>query len=126
MTSDISHPLEHVLLVARTHAPTEANAAPDKVIAGSGAALDWGAWSDPGRGFHVGHWQSEAGIRAVSYAETELCLVVEGRVRLADATGAIEFGPGEAFLITPGFIGSWESIGRVTKLYAILDPAPAR
>ena len=31
------------------------------------------------------------------------------------------FGPGEAFLIKPGFRGTWESIGRVTKIYAILD-----
>ncbi|MFO1105264.1 MAG: cupin domain-containing protein [Amaricoccus sp.] len=124
--SDISHPLEHVLLIARTHAATEVDAPPEKVSAGSGKALDWATYSDPARGFHVGHWQAEPGIRAVHYTETELCHLLEGRVRLSDASGAIEFGPGESFVISPGFTGTWESIGRVTKLYAILDPAPAR
>ena len=33
-----------------------------------------------------------------------------------------DFGPGEAFVIDAGFRGTWESIGRVTKIYAILEP----
>ena len=33
--------------------------------------------------------------------------------------------PGDAFVIAAGFRGTWESIGRVTKVYAILEPGPA-
>ena len=57
----------------------------------------------------------------VDYSETELCVLIEGSARLTDDSGSVTFGPGAAFLIEPGFRGTWESIGRVTKIYAILD-----
>ena len=63
----------------------------------------------------------EPGIRRVAYDETEFCVILEGRVRLEGEGGAVEFGPGEAFVIEGGFSGTWESIGRVVKLYAILE-----
>jgi len=98
-------------------------AAPEKLVSGSGLARVWNAFSDPAGRFHVGHWQSEAGVRAVRYTETELCVILEGRARLTGSGGAsAEFGPGDAFVIAPGFEGAWESIGRVTKIYAILEP----
>ena len=95
------------------------------MLAGSGAAVAWNAFSDPSGRFHAGHWQAEPGMRAVAYTETELCVLLEGRVRLTDAAGSVEFGPGDAFVIAAGFRGTWESIGRVTKIYAILEPAAA-
>jgi hypothetical protein len=100
-----------------------ADSPPEKLVSGSGAARLWNAFSDPTGKFHAGHWQSEAGVRAVRYTETELCVIIEGRARLTDAGGAAaEFGPGEAFVIAAGFEGTWESIGRLTKIYAILEP----
>ena len=100
-----------------------ADAAAKRVLAGSGVARLWNAFADPSGRFHAGHWQAEPGALRVSYTETELCVLIEGRVRLTDTGGAaVEYGPGEAFVIAAGFEGSWESIGRVTKLYAILMP----
>jgi uncharacterized cupin superfamily protein len=100
-----------------------ADASPEKVLAGSGAARAWNAFSDASGRFHAGHWQAEPGVRAVDYAESEVCVILEGRVRLRDADGAAgEFGPGDAFVIAAGFRGTWESIGRVTKIYAVLEP----
>ncbi len=101
-----------------------AEEAPAHVIAqGSGLSRVWNAFSGEDGRFHVGHWQSEPGIRRVNYTETELCVILEGRVKLTDAAGAVaEFGPGEAFVIASGFRGTWESVGRVTKIYAILEP----
>ena len=58
----------------------------------------------------------------VSYTETELCVLLEGRVRLTDDRGSAEFAPGDAFVIAAGFRGTWESIGQVSKIYAILEP----
>ncbi|HMQ93073.1 MAG TPA: cupin domain-containing protein [Amaricoccus sp.] len=112
----------HIRRLSREGAPVADVAAPEKLLAGSGVARLWNAFSDPGGRFHAGHWQSEAGVRAVHYTETELCVILEGRVRLKDSGGATaEFGPGDAFVIAAGFEGSWESIGRVTKIYAILE-----
>ncbi len=111
------HPL------SRSAAPASADPPPEKVIAGSGHARAWNAFSSGDGRFHAGHWQAEPGVLAVSYTETELCVLIEGRVRLSDGQGSVEFGPGEAFVIDAGFRGTWESIGRVTKIYAILEPA---
>jgi uncharacterized cupin superfamily protein len=99
-----------------------ADASPERVLAGSGTARVWNAFSDATGRFHAGIWQAEPGVLAVTYTETELCVLTEGRVRLTDASGSVEFGPGEAFVIAAGFRGRWESLGRVTKLYAILEP----
>jgi uncharacterized cupin superfamily protein len=101
--------------------PADADA--KRVLGGSGVARLWNAFSDPSGRFHAGHWQAEPGALRVTYTETELCVLIEGRVRLTDAGGAaVEYGPGEAFVIAAGFEGVWESIGRVTKIYAILMP----
>lgn len=113
---------EHIHRVDRVGEPAPDVAAPEKLLSGSGVARLWNAFSDPAGRFHVGHWQSEPGVRAVRYTETELCVIIEGRARLTDANGAgTEFGPGEAFVIAAGFEGTWESIGRLTKIYAILE-----
>ncbi len=112
----------HLHAVTRTGPGTPAPAAADRLIAGSGVSSVWNAFSDGGGRFHVGHWQSEAGLRAVCYDETEFCVILSGRVRLTGPDGAAEFGPGEAFVIEAGFTGTWESLGPVEKLYAILEP----
>lgn len=103
-------------------APETADAAPERVRAGSGVASLWNAFSDASGRFHAGHWRAEPGVLSVIYTETELCVLIEGRVRLSDGTTAVEYGPGDAFVIEAGFRGTWESIGRVTKIYAILMP----
>lgn len=120
--TDAAAPIAHVHRLARDGAPEPADALPDRVLAGSGAAAAWNAFSDPTGRFHAGIWRAEPGIRAVSYTETELCVILEGRVRLAAADGSAEFGPGDAFVIAAGFVGSWECIGAVAKIYAILEP----
>ncbi|PJN93948.1 hypothetical protein CNY89_17385, partial [Amaricoccus sp. HAR-UPW-R2A-40] len=67
----------------------------------------WNAFSDSTGRFHVGHWTSEPGVRRVAYDETEFCVILEGRVRLEGEGGAVEFGPGEAFVVEGGFAGTW-------------------
>ena len=113
----------HVHALSRSEAAEPADTPPERVIAGSGHARVWNAFSGGGGRFHAGHWQAEPGRVAVDYTETELCVLLVGRVRLTDAGGAsVDFGPGDAFVIDAGFKGTWESIGRVTKIYAVLDP----
>ena len=116
-------PVAHVHPLGRDGESEPADAPSDRVLAGSGIARVWNAFSDADGRFHAGIWQAEPGTLAVSYTETELCVLVEGRVRLTASDGSVEFGPGDAFVIAGGFRGSWELIGRVTKLYAILEPS---
>ncbi len=114
------HPL------SRSAAPVAADVPPEKLIAGSGVSRVWNGFSDASGRFHAGFWQSEAGRRRVAYDEDELCVLLVGRVRLTDEQGmSAEFAPGDAFVIAAGFRGTWESIGKVTKIYAVLDPEAA-
>lgn len=118
------HEIAYVRRLGREGAAEPAAAAPDRVLAGSGASEVWNAFSDPAGRFHAGIWRAEPGIRAVDYTETELCVILEGRVRLASSGGSVEFGPGDAFVVAPGFSGTWECIGQVAKIYVILEPGP--
>lgn len=122
MHSDIPRLPDHILPLSRGDDATPADTPPERIRSGSGVARLWNAFSDPSGRFHVGQWQAEPGVIAVNYTESELCVLIEGRARLSDAAGSVEYGPGEAFVITAGFTGTWESIGRVTKIYAILEP----
>ncbi len=114
---------DHIHAVTRLGPPEDDVAAPARVVSGTGVARLWNTFTGAEGRFHAGQWQAEPGIRRVDYTETELCVIVEGRVRLSGEDGSVaEFGPGEGFVIASGFRGTWESIGRVTKFYAILEP----
>jgi uncharacterized cupin superfamily protein len=112
--------LTHVRRLTADAAPEEGEVPPEKLVAGSGFTRTWNGYSS-GR-FHAGLWSHGPGVLAVDYTETELCVLLEGRVRLANEEGSVEYEEGDAFVIAPGFRGTWESVGRVTKAYAILEP----
>jgi len=116
------HTIAHVHPLTEDGDGAPIEAAPDRVLAGSGFARAWNAFSDRSGRFHAGLWRHGPGVLAVDYTETELCVLLEGRVRLAADDGSVEYDAGEAFVISAGFRGTWESVGRVTKAYAILDP----
>jgi uncharacterized cupin superfamily protein len=95
---------------------------PERIVAGDPAQRTWNHYSDPTGQFHAGIWQGEAGAWRVQYAaqEEELCTLLEGRVRLTGADGTVcEFAAGASFVVPGGFVGIWENIGRVRKVYAL-------
>jgi uncharacterized cupin superfamily protein len=97
--------------------------APERVVAGSPKQTAWNHYADATGQFNCGLWQGEAGAWRVIYAphEEEFCILLQGRVRLTDATGAVtELSAGDAFVIPGGFNGTWENIGQVRKHYAIM------
>jgi uncharacterized cupin superfamily protein len=80
----------------------------------------WNHYQDPSEQFFAGIWSSSVGAFEVSYTEEELCVLLEGRVRLTDSSGeAREFGSGRAFVIPAGFKGVWENLEPVKKIYAM-------
>ena len=114
----------HIHRVARTGPGAASRVAADKLVSGSGEDRSWDAFTSASGRFHVGHWRGEPGIRTVHYTEDELCLILEGRVRLDGPDGTAEFGPGDAFVIAAGFLGTWETLEPVVKLYAVAEPEP--
>jgi len=102
--------------------PEASRPAAERIISGDPQQITWNHYSDPTGQFHAGIWQGEIGSWHVQYGprEEELCTIIEGRVRLTDAEGrAQEFAPGATFVVPGGFIGVWENLTRVRKVYAV-------
>lgn len=79
-------------------------------------------YTDPAGELSVGYWVSDVTSMPVSYTEDEVCVILEGRVRLTAADGASEtYGPGDHFFIPSGFQGTWETLEPIRKLYVIRE-----
>lgn len=73
--------------------------------------------------FSSGFWSSEPIRRDIAYKMDELCVILEGHVRLTDAAGHTEsYRAGDVFVIPAGFTGVWESVEPTRKFYAIHKP----
>ena len=80
----------------------------------------WNHYTDPTEQFFAGIWASNVGAMKVSYTEEELCVILEGKVKLTAEDGtSVEFGPGSTFVIPAGFKGIWETLEPVKKIYTI-------
>lgn len=96
---------------------------PARLLDGSPSATTENHYEDAAGRFFCGFWSSEPGEWRVDYGEHELCQLIEGEVVLTAEDGSAErFGPGEAFVVPAGFKGTWRSVGRVRKLYALYQP----
>jgi uncharacterized protein len=73
----------------------------------------------------AGWWTADVGSWRVSCDEWEYCHIVEGRAELAEeGRTPVLVGPGDSFVISAGFRGTWTVLEPVTKHFVILD-APA-
>lgn len=92
----------------------------DKRVAGAPMTGFRAAHDDEAAGFYSGVWASDVGAWRVAYAETELCVMLAGRVRLSGDDGSsADYGPGDAFVVPSGFTGVWETLEACRKIYAI-------
>ena len=120
--------INDVIDFATNYVETEHGTVPqDRIVAGAaGHAVKeismqtHNHYTDPTEQFFAGIWQSSVGAKSVSYTEAEVCVMVEGRVRLTDLSGnAKEFGAGSTFVLPAGFKGTWETLEAVKKIYVI-------
>ncbi len=99
----------------------------DKVVAGVASGKNtkittqtYNHYSDASEQFFAGIWHSSIGAKNVNYTEEEVCIILEGRVRLTDLAGNIkEFGAGSTFVLPAGFQGVWETLEPLKKIYVI-------
>jgi len=71
----------------------------------------------------TGVWRSEPG-KNISRKENryEFCLILDGKVLISEDGGQTHsFAAGDAFVMKPGFTGTWETIETVTKLFVIIE-----
>jgi len=61
-------------------------------------------YSDRSGGFKTGFWAAETGCLEVHYTKDELGVILEGKVRMIDASGGVEtYAKGDTFVIPNGF-----------------------
>lgn len=107
------------LSLAPLSGPAEAVSV-DKVIAGQPLTRYASAFSTSDGHFDVGLWEGSPGSWRVTYTENEVCVLLQGRVKLTSKEGdAVEFASGDTFLIPAGFEGAWEVLDYARKLYVI-------
>jgi uncharacterized cupin superfamily protein len=96
---------------------------PDRLISGAPAFETWSQYeSADGRSF-AGLWRATPGAWRIAYDEWEYCEILEGVSVITDQAGmARTYGPGDRFVIEPGFTGSWEVVETTTKRYVIRLP----
>ncbi|HMB43788.1 MAG TPA: cupin domain-containing protein [Luteimonas sp.] len=116
--------IAHVLrLDTNTPASERSLIAPDRLLAGDPRQGSFNLFSDPGQQFNVGLWESEPATWTVRYSEHEFCTILEGRLLMRDeAGGEMLVGPGESFVISAGFAGTWQVLEKVRKIYVIFEP----
>jgi uncharacterized protein len=110
-------------------APKKEKSLPDsaKVISGKNQLTTWNHWLGEKGRLYCGIWQSSKGKVQVSYDEWEFCHLISGEVVLTreGESKGIRLKKGDAFIIPPGFKGTWETVRKCRKHYVILLPEGA-
>jgi len=102
--------------------PEVSEPAADRLLAGSPELEVRNYFADPSQQFFAGRWSATRGKWRVRYSESELCVMTRGRVVIESASGERSaFGPGDAFVVPAGFVGTWEVIEDCSKIYAIFE-----
>jgi len=96
--------------------------AADRLLAGTPRLEVRNFFAEDSQQFFAGRWSATRGKWRIRYTENELCVMTSGRVVLESASGErSSFGPGDAFVVPAGFVGTWEVIEDCAKIYAIFE-----
>ena len=96
---------------------------PDRLVKGNPERLTYSLYEHPH--MSCGIWQCEVGAWNIQFAENkqEFLQIIEGIVRIYDAktNTFIEVTAGQAGIIPPAFVGTFEVIEAVKKYYVIVE-----
>ena len=99
--------------------PEEGAPAADRVISGDPRFRTWNVEEAEGR-VYAGIWEASPGKWRIEYDEWEFCHILSGRSVIAGDDGeARTVSAGDAFVIRPGFKGTWEVLETTRKEYVI-------
>lgn len=91
---------------------------PTRLVSGDPVHRTWNL--EERDGLYAGIWESTPGAWRIAYDEWEYCRILSGRSVLRPDDGApFEVGPGDSFVIRPGFAGIWEVLATTRKDYVI-------
>ncbi len=111
--------MTHLLTMSIEGIVPEAGAPePDRVVSGDPRFRTWSL--EERDGLYAGVWEATPGKWRIVYDEWEYCRILEGRSVITSADGIpVEVGPGDGFILRPGFEGTWEVIETTRKEYVI-------
>ncbi|MBH2029598.1 MAG: DUF861 domain-containing protein [Moraxellaceae bacterium] len=96
---------------------------PDRLVTGNPERITYSLYEHPHMG--CGIWQCEVGAWNIQFADNkqEFFQLIEGVVRIHDAktNSFIEVTAGNAGIIPPAFIGTFEVIEAVKKYYVLVE-----
>ena len=96
---------------------------PDRLVTGNPERLTYSLYEHPHMG--CGIWQCEVGAWNIQFADNkqEFFQIIEGIVRIHDAktNSFIEVTAGNAGIIPPAFIGTFEVVEAVKKYYVLVE-----
>jgi uncharacterized cupin superfamily protein len=96
----------------------------ERVLGGSPEQNLFNQYQDQSKQMLSGTWDCTPGKWQADYsAKSEFCYILSGKVVLTDEDGvATTFVAGDSFVIPQGFMGTWEVVEKVQKLYVIVTP----
>ena len=98
--------------------PEDGAPAPDRLIAGSPRFRTWNV--EEADGLFAGLWEATPGKWRILYEEWEFCHILSGVSVVSQDGGEVRtVRAGDAFVLRPGFKGSWEVVETTRKEYVI-------
>jgi uncharacterized cupin superfamily protein len=89
-----------------------------RVISGDPVHTTWNL--EERDGLFCGIWESTPGKWRIAYDEWEYCRILSGRSVITAEDGTVwPLGPGDSFILRPGFRGTWEVLETTRKDYVI-------
>ncbi len=97
---------------------------PERCVHGQPEQTLWNHFQDGSEQMLSGVWECTEGKWNADYSsKNEFCHILAGKVVLTDEAGnASTFTTGDSFVIPAGFVGTWEVLEPVRKLYVIVTP----
>ena len=95
---------------------------PGKVISGNPTNITWNFTEHEDGRLVSGMWESEVGKWEASFPEWEFCHIISGEVIVTVGDKATTYRAGDAFVMEPGLVCTWEVTQKLLKHYVILAP----
>lgn len=95
----------------------------DRVLSGAPRFTTWNIEESPDGKLFAGVWEATPGTWRIAYDEWEYCTILSGVSVLTDEAGeAMTVRTGDAFILRPGYTGTWEVVETTRKQYVIRLP----
>lgn len=92
----------------------------DRIVEGSPTFRTFAGYKSEDGTLHAGQWEATPGIWRIAYTRWEWMRIHSGRCVIRDeAGGEWRLGPGDVFVIEPGFRGTWQVLETMLKDYVI-------